>query len=63
MPQITVTIPDDVAELVASIVQETGRSQSGLCASYIEEGVYRHIEQLTKIENWKLIVKKRKAAS
>jgi hypothetical protein len=53
MPQITVTITDYTAELISAIVAETGRSQSSLCASYIQEGVYKHIDHLSKVEAWK----------
>ncbi|GET43857.1 hypothetical protein [Microseira wollei] len=60
MPQITVTIPDDIAEVISAIVAETGRSQSSLCASYIEEGVYKHIEQLSKVEAWKSTIKQKR---
>lgn len=60
MPQITVTIPDDIAEVISAIVAETGRSQSSLCASYIQEGVYRHIEQLNKVEAWKSTIEQKR---
>lgn len=59
MAQITVTIPDDIAEVIAAIVAQTGRSQSSLCASYIEEGVYKHVEQLNKVEAWKSMIKRK----
>lgn len=61
MAQITVTIPDDIAEVVSAIVAETGRSQSSLCASYIEDGVYKHVEQLNKVEAWKSMIAKRRS--
>jgi len=60
MPQITVTIPDDIAEVISAIVAETGRSQSSLCASYIQEGVYKHIEQLSKVEAWKSTIERKR---
>ena len=60
MPQITVTIPEDIAEVISAIVAETGRSQSSLCASYIEEGVYKHIEQLSKVEAWKSTIERKR---
>lgn len=60
MPQITITIPDYMAELISAIVAETGRSQSSLCASYIQEGVYKHIEQLSKVEAWKSAIERKR---
>ncbi len=59
MAQVTVSIPDDLAEIISLIVKETGRSQSGLCADWIKDGVYKEVENLNKVEVYKSLLKKR----
>ncbi len=60
MPQVSVVVPDDIQELLTEVAKETGRSISSLCADYIEEGVYKHVEQLNKVEIWRSQIAKRK---
>jgi hypothetical protein len=60
MAQTSVVIPDDLYNLLQRISQETNRSISGLCAGYIEDGIYTHIERLHKVEVWKGMIAKRK---
>ena len=60
MAQTSVVIPDDLYELLQRLSEETGRSISGLCAGYIEDGVYTHVERLNKVEVWKEMMAKRK---
>jgi predicted DNA-binding protein len=60
MAQTSVVIPDDLYELLQKISTETGRSISGLCAGYIEDGIYTHIEKLNKVEVWQGQLAKRK---
>lgn len=61
MAQISVIVPDDIQELLAEVAKETGRSVSSICSDYIEEGVYKHVEQLNKVEIWRGQIAKRKA--
>lgn len=61
MPQISVVVSDDIQELLAEVAEETGRSVSSLCADYIEDGVYGHIERLNKVEVWRGQLEKRRA--
>ncbi len=53
MAQFSVIVPDDLGELINQISKETGRSISSLCADYLQEGVYRHVEQLNRVEVWR----------
>jgi predicted transcriptional regulator len=60
MPQISVIVPDDIQELLSEVAKETGRSVSSLCADYIADGVYGHVERLNKVEVWRGQLAKRK---
>ncbi|NER31126.1 MAG: hypothetical protein F6J89_26775 [Symploca sp. SIO1C4] len=61
MAQFSVIVPDDLGELISEISKQTGRSVSSLCADYLQEGAYRHIEQLNKVEAWReTLAKKQK---
>jgi predicted transcriptional regulator len=60
MAQISVIVPDDIQELLAEVAKETGRSVSSIASDYIEEGVYKHVEQLNKVEIWRGQIAKRK---
>lgn len=53
MAQFSVIVPDDLGELINEISKQTGRSISSLCADYLQEGAYRHVEQLNKVEVWR----------
>lgn len=53
MAQFSVIVPDDLGELINDISKQTGRSISSLCADYLQEGAYRHVEQLNKVEAWR----------
>lgn len=53
MAQFSVIVPDDLGELISEISKQTGRSISSLCADYLQEGAYRHVEQLNKVEVWR----------
>lgn len=53
MAQFSVIVPDDLGELINDISKQTGRSISSLCADYLQEGAYRHVEQLNKVEVWR----------
>jgi hypothetical protein len=53
MAQFSVIVPDDLGELINDISKQTGRSISSLCADYLQEGAYRHVEQLNKVEIWR----------
>lgn len=53
MAQFSVIVPDDLGELIGEISKQTGRSISSLCADYLQEGAYRHVEQLNKVEVWR----------
>ncbi|MEL7039440.1 MAG: hypothetical protein AAFO04_28065 [Cyanobacteria bacterium J06592_8] len=55
-------IPDDLGEILQLILEETGRTQSGMCAIWIREGIYKEIEQLNKVEVYKNLLNKRKKA-
>ncbi|HAA29980.1 MAG TPA: hypothetical protein DCE56_22690 [Cyanobacteria bacterium UBA8553] len=60
MAQTSVVIPDDIYKLLQLISNETGRSVSGLCSDFIKDGVYREIENLNKVEDWKERLAKKK---
>ncbi len=60
MAQTSVVIPDDLYDLLQRISKETNRSISGLCAGYIEDGIYTHIERLHNVEVWKGMTTERK---
>ena len=53
MAQFSVIVPDDLGDLISEISKQTGRSISSLCADYLQEGAYRHVEQLNKVEVWR----------
>lgn len=59
MAQFSVIVPDDLGELINEIAKKTGRSISSLCADYLQEGVYRHVEQLNKVEAWRIVTKEK----
>jgi len=59
MASVTVIIPDDLDEILKLILEETGRTQSGMCAAWIREGIYREVENLNKVEVYKSMLKKR----
>ena len=61
MAQFSVIVPDDLGELINEISKQTGRSISSLCADYLQEGAYRHVEQLNKIEVWREHIKSKPA--
>lgn len=46
MKQISVQVPDHVAEAVSKLAISMNRSQSNLCASWIEESVVREIKRM-----------------
>lgn len=48
MPQVTITIPDRVSEMLDAAVRETGESRSGLCAEYIRRGVQDEFERINR---------------
>jgi hypothetical protein len=60
MASVTVIIPDDLDEILKLILEETGRTQSGMCAIWIREGIYREVENLNKLEVYKSLLKKRR---
>jgi predicted DNA-binding protein len=60
MTQITVNIPDDLGEVLKLLLDETGRTQSGLCAIWIREGIYKEVKNLNKIEVYKSLLNKRR---
>ena len=60
MAQFSIIVSDDIGKLINEVADQTGRSISSLCADYLEEGVYRHIEQLNKVEVWRGQIDKRK---
>ncbi len=62
MAQVSIIIPDNVLENIQMICTETGRSQSSLCADWIKDGVYSEIEKLNKVEVYKQMIRKRRAA-
>ena len=53
MAQFSVIVPEDLGELISEISRKSGRSVSSLCADYLQEGAYRHVEQLNKVEAWR----------
>lgn len=48
--QISVSIPTKLAGVLQKISEDTGKSQSSLCASWIEDGLYSEIEKQNKLE-------------
>jgi hypothetical protein len=62
MAQFSVIVPDDLGELINEISKQTGRSISSLCADYLQEGAYRHVEQLNKVEVWRSQLTERQKA-
>lgn len=40
MPQVNVTLPDQVSELLSEMAEITGMSKSSLIAEYVRRGLY-----------------------
>ncbi|MBE9151044.1 ribbon-helix-helix domain-containing protein [Coleofasciculus sp. LEGE 07092] len=53
MPQISVTIPDDLHRLLQELSEETGQSISGLVADFIKQGAYTEAEMRKKIAEFR----------
>lgn len=58
--QINVTVPDDIADLIDEIIEQTGRTQSSLCSDWIKDGAYKEVEQLKTVEGWRTLRQKSK---
>ncbi len=58
MPSLTITLPEDIENLVNMIVEYTGRSRSSVCADLIKDAAYREIESLKCIEGFKVLLRK-----
>ena len=62
--QFSITLPDDVAEIIQMIVKEKGRSQSAIVLYLIEKGLPGALEELNKLEiTRKLIAAREKRES
>lgn len=60
MAQTSVVIPDDLYELLQQISTETGRSISSLCSDFIKDGIYKEIEALQRVEEWRKTVNQKR---
>lgn len=47
--QISVSVPIPFVEVLQAIAESTGKSVSGLCAAFIEDGMYSEIEKQNKL--------------
>ena len=56
MAQTSVVIPDDLYDLLQQMAKVTGRSISSLCSDFIKDGIYKEIESLKKVEEWKQMI-------
>lgn len=48
--QISVSIPLPLTEVLQAISEVTNKSVSGLCAGFIEDGLYSEIEKQNKLQ-------------
>lgn len=53
MPQISVTISDDLHRLLQELAEETGQSVSGLVADFIKQGAYTEAQLRCKIAEFR----------
>ncbi len=58
--QLTVTLPDDVAETLQVFAQEKRRSQSAIVLYLVEKGLPIALEELNKLEVAKKLIDARK---
>jgi metal-responsive CopG/Arc/MetJ family transcriptional regulator len=61
MAQISITIPNDLEEILNLLSSEQKRSKSELASHALELGLAQYLEALNKREVYKSLVEKRKA--
>ena len=61
MASFTITVPDDIQELIDLVADHTGSSRSNLCTDWVKDGLYKEIESLKSIEGFKVLLQKKKS--
>ncbi|NET29991.1 ribbon-helix-helix protein, CopG family [Okeania sp. SIO1I7] len=54
--QFSITLPDDVADIIQMLVKEKGRSQSAIVLYLIEKGIPSALEETNKLEITKKLI-------
>ncbi|HBE17078.1 MAG TPA: hypothetical protein DDW51_05565 [Cyanobacteria bacterium UBA11367] len=54
--QISVTLPDDIAQLLTTIADANGLSRSALAAEIIRDGIYDEAMKIVKLQNLKTAI-------
>ena len=49
MPQVGVTISEELNQLIQELAEETGQSASSLMADFLKQGAYSEAEALNKV--------------
>ena len=63
MAQISVQVSDQEFELLAELADSSGRSNSSLAAEFIRQGLYREVENRTKVEVYRKMISTEKTQS
>ena len=58
--QTTITLPDDIMEVIGLLEEEKGRSRSAIIIHLIEKGISPALEEVNKIEVTRKLVEERK---
>ena len=53
MAHFSITIPDDIAEVIALLAEDTGRSRSSICSQLVQDGIWIEIERREKYYDYK----------